>query len=101
MFEKVIQEGPTNLSPSGPDGVVKVAGVHGRWLSNFTFSHPGYSNVYGESDTKSLSLAGNVRYLNPLNGLHDQFVLEGNWKKADQSNGFFIVEMQKRPSGTP
>ncbi len=94
MFEALKQEGPTNLPPTGPDGVIKVSGLHQWWGSEFIFSRQGYSNSYGNYEAKSLTLAGQVRYY-PSGVLQDQFYLVGDITTADKSNGCFIVEMQK------
>ena len=94
MFQELKQEGPTNLPPTGLDGVIKVSGLHRWWSSDFIFSRPGYSNVYGLYGTRGLTLSGQLRRF-PAGRLQDQFYLEGNLVVADKSNGCFLVEMQK------
>jgi hypothetical protein len=94
MLEKLKQEGPTNLPPTGSDGTIKVKGLHHWWASEFIFSRSGYSNLYGYYDTRGLMLGGEVNYF-PQGQLQDQFYLKGNVKTADKTNGFFIVEMQR------
>lgn len=94
MFQELKQEGPTNLPPTGLDGVIKVGGLHRWWSSDFIFSLPGYSNVYGVYGTRGLTLSGRMKHF-PPGRLQDQFYLEGNLTVADKSNGCFLVEMQK------
>jgi len=94
MFQTLKQEGPTNLPPSGPDGVVAVAGLHRWWTNDFIFSRPGYSNVYGGYGSGGLTLGQSMRHF-PPGPLQDQFILEGSMKAAVKSNGCFLVEMPK------
>jgi hypothetical protein len=93
-FSTAKQEGPTYLPPSDSNGVIKVAGMHRWWSSEFIFSQLGYSNVYGYYNTKSLNLADQFCYY-PTGSFQDQFILKGDIKIADKTNEFFIVEMQR------
>ena len=94
MFQQLKQEGPTNLPPSGSDGVVKVDGLHRWWSSDFTFSRPGYSNVYGGFGSGKLVLSERMQHF-PPGQLQDQFWLTGPMTVAEKSNGCFLVEMRK------
>jgi hypothetical protein len=94
MLETLKQEGPTNLPPTGPDGMICVSGLHRWWTSEFIFVCPGYSNIYGLYGSGRLSLA-EMKSPFPPGPLQDQFILEGNLKSAQKSNGCFLVEMRK------
>lgn len=84
--------GPTNLPPSGQDGVIHVHGLRRNWTSRFVFTHPGYSNVYGIYSRGGLGLdervwdAGEGRFTG-------QFTLEGKLATASLSNGCFVVPL--------
>jgi hypothetical protein len=98
MFQLRKQEGPTNLPPSGTDGVIRVVGLHRWWSSDFIFACPGYSNVYGGYDSGRLTLAPAMSHYPPMpwpDPFKDQFTLEGQLKLAQKSNGCFLVEMHK------
>jgi hypothetical protein len=41
------ETGPTNLPPSGDDGLVTISGVHEHWSNRFSFSCSGYRTIYG------------------------------------------------------
>jgi hypothetical protein len=94
MFQPLKQEGPANLPPSGPGGIVKVDGLHRWWSSDFTFSHPGCSNVYGIYGSGKLTVSDQMQHF-PSGPLQDQFWLRGHLTVADKSNGCFLVEMQQ------
>ena len=94
MFQLLKQEGPTNLPPSGPDGIVKVDGLHRWWSSDFTFSRPDYSNVYGTYGSGNLTVSEQMRRF-PSGPLQDQFWLDGHLTVAAKSNGCFLLQMQK------
>lgn len=94
MFQALKQEGPTNLPPSAADGVIRVVGLHRWWTSDFIFTRPGYSNVYGGYVSGRLSLAEAMRHF-PPGPLQDQFILQGQSRVAEKTNGCFIVEMHK------
>jgi len=98
MFQSLKQEGPTNLSPSGPDGITRVVGLHRSWTSEFIFACPGYSNVYGGYGSGRLTLAAAMSHYPPVpwpGPFKDQFMLEGQLKLAHKSNGCFLIEMHK------
>lgn len=87
-------EGPTNLPPSGQDGIISVEGLHRDWGSRFIFSCPGHSNVYGFYSVGKMGLAERVTYL-PPGPLEGEFILDGNLTSAFQSNGCFLVKMPR------
>ena len=66
-------EGPTNLPPSGQDGLVNVGELHRNWSGSLIFTCSGYSNVYGEFTSKGkLILAEQIEYFPPVS-LRDSF----------------------------
>ena len=85
--------GPTNLPPSGQDGVVEAVGLQRNWVSSFVFTHPGYSNVYGIYSGGKLGLAERVSGLEGR--FKGQFILEGKLATASLSNGCFVVPLPK------
>lgn len=93
-FQRLKKEGPTNLPASGPDGMVKVDGLHRWWSSDFTFSRPGYSNVYGIYGSGNLTVSEHMLRFSP-GPFQDQFWLDGHLALAVKSNGCFHVEMRK------
>jgi len=88
-------EGPTDLPPSGEDGLINVGELHRNWSGSFIFACPGYANVYGEFTSKGkLILAEKIEYF-PPGKLEGQFYLKGDMTSAPQSNGCFLVKMSK------
>lgn len=94
MFQTLKQEGPTNLPSSGPDGIINVAGLHKWWTSEFVFTCSGYSNVYATYEGRRLVSSEEMHHF-PSGQLQDQFMLSGDLKIAEKSNGCFLIEMQK------
>jgi hypothetical protein len=101
MFRPVKQVGPINLPPSGKNGIIETAGLHRSWVSQFVFSCPGYLTVYGDHGTAqggNLWLSTRVSFFT-ANFPGDQFAgifhNEGNAQLAVESNGCFVVAMQK------
>jgi hypothetical protein len=86
--------GPTNLPPSGEDGVIHVGGLRRNWASRFVFTHPGYSNVYGIYSRGGLGLAERVWDAGE-GRFKGQFTLEGKLATASLSNGCFVVPLPK------
>jgi hypothetical protein len=87
--------GPTNLPPSGKEGVIKIGGLHRSWQSRFTFSCAGYSNVYGlYSAGNGLSLGERISYFDDA-FFKGQFMLEGKLTGGILSNGCFLIPMSK------
>jgi hypothetical protein len=86
-------EGPTNLPPSGHDGVIAVSGLHRNWYGRFIFSCPGRSNFFGLYSVGSLGLADRIRYM-PPGPFEGQFILEGTLTSASRSNGCFLIPMK-------
>jgi hypothetical protein len=96
MLQTIIHEGPTNLPPSGPNGIIALGGLHHWWTSEFVFTFPGYSNVYGEYQALAFG-SGHLRLadaMQPISRgvLQDQFFLEGHVKEAVKTNGYFLIE---------
>src|SRR5690349_7267506 len=60
------REGPTNLPPSGEDGVITFGKLHQGWTSYFVLACPGYSNVYGCFPVRGkLHMAKEISYFPP------------------------------------
>jgi hypothetical protein len=96
MFIRAKQEGPTNLPASGQDGMIVVGGLHSSWLNwhnYFAFSCSGFSNVYGIYEGPPLGLGERIFKLD--GELKDAFILEGNLTSIFQSNGCYVIPMQK------
>jgi hypothetical protein len=99
MFSKIKHEGPTNLTPSGQNGIIEIGGLHTWWGSEFIFSCPGYSNVYGGCWTgvfgnSDFLLGERITYF-PPGLLEDQFILEGKLTTANRSKGCFIIPIHR------
>jgi hypothetical protein len=99
MFSRSGHEGPTNLPPLGQNGIIKIGGLHTWWESEFIFSRPGYSNVYGGYETgvfknSDFTLGERVTYF-PPGPFEDEFILEGKLTSANRSNGCFTIPMHK------
>jgi hypothetical protein len=87
-------EGPTNLPPSGDDGLIRVGELHRNWSSYFIFSCPGYSTVYGEFTPSrgQMIVADEIKYF-PPGRFAGEFYLKGNMTSTSQSNGCFVVPL--------
>jgi hypothetical protein len=96
LFRGPGQIGPTNLSASGQDGMIKIEGVHGgTWSGLLIFSCPGYRKLYGYYRYYG------PEYLNLTGNVYDEekrFVLEQPIVTAAVTNGCFVVPMDKIPS---
>jgi hypothetical protein len=86
--------GPTNLPPSGEDGVVHVVGLRRYWTSRFVFTHAGYSSVYGAYSRGGLGLAERV-WDTGEGRFKGQFILEGKLTTASLTNGCLVVPLPK------
>ncbi len=94
MFAKSLSSGPSNLPPSGDDGVIKIAGLHKNWSTRFTLKCTGYSNVYGDySGMYGLGLSGRITDFD--DEYKGQFILEGKLTGGVLTNGCFLIPMQK------
>jgi hypothetical protein len=101
MFQQTKQEGPTNLPPSGQNGIIivqglraPVSGLH-NWHSYFIFSCSGFSNVYGTYEGPPLGLGERKRNFDLHGALKDAFFLEGHLTSIFPSNGCFLVPMRR------
>lgn len=88
----VSHTGPTNLPPSGEDGVITVPGLHETWASCFVFSRPGYATAYGAYCRGALSLAGRINSLHTDTG----FILEGPLAVSRATDGLVPVPMKRQ-----
>jgi hypothetical protein len=87
---RLYQTGPTNLPPSGRDGVITIGGVHKQWSNNLIFSRPGYTTLYGNYNDARLWWTERMTPF-PRGG----FKLEKPFTEAVSSNGYLIIRMQK------
>ena len=94
MFRPLTHYGPTNLPPSGQDGLIEVRGLHQNWLSTFVFSCPGRSNVYGRYSEGVLNVGKNVVYY-PPGELDGEFRFSGDAETAIKTNGCFVIAIPK------
>jgi hypothetical protein len=95
MFAPIKHEGPTNLPPSGSDGIIKLTGVHRSRLNDLKFSAQGYSNVYGICYFPGEMSLGYTMRKFPQGLLEQEFILEGTVTQAARSNGCYVVPMHK------
>jgi hypothetical protein len=84
--------GPTNLPPSKEDGIIIIDGIHRTKLNEFIFSRNGYAPVYG---VDSHSIFGRADRTNSVSVPHG-FVPDGPLDNVRPTNGFIIVQMQRR-----
>ncbi|EEF61724.1 hypothetical protein Cflav_PD4764 [Pedosphaera parvula Ellin514] len=91
LFRGSAHIAPTNLPPSGPDGIIRVEAQPGvTWKGSFIFSCPGCQKLYGFYAPKYLNLAETV------DDEDGDFVLEQPIVSAAVTNGCFIVPMAKK-----
>lgn len=95
MFAPIKHEGPTNLPPSGNDGIIKLTRVHRWWVNELAFSCPGYSNVYGICYLRGEMSLGNAKSDFPGDFLEPEFFLQGTVTGASRSDGCYTVPMHK------
>jgi hypothetical protein len=95
MFQRIAHTAPTNLPPSGQEGLIEVRGIYRTWNSQFVFSLPGYSTVYGHYYSGGdLNLSTQVSRI-PSGLFAGEFYLEGKLEAVGKTNGCFLVRMQK------
>jgi hypothetical protein len=86
----VYHAGPTNLPPSGSDGIIELAGVRESWRSSLVFSKAGYATVYGSYGDSELTLAPATNAV----ATYGPFIIKGPFSVVRPTNGFFIVTMK-------
>jgi hypothetical protein len=91
--------GPTNLPPSGKDGVIAANGIYKKKVNLFIFSRSGYSTVYGGYYLGGILTrysAGCFEQADHTNSiaLRRGFIIEEPLTRVSPTNGFIIVRMR-------
>jgi hypothetical protein len=84
--------GPTNLPPSGEDGVVVVRGIYRGKQNRFIFSKSEYATVYG-----IYSMGRRFSESNQTNSIAgwDGFILEEPLTGITPTNGVIVIRMKE------
>jgi len=83
------QNGPTNLPPSAIDGIITARGVCASKPSMFIFSRRGYRTAYCLYGDGILTEGDSVQE----RGLDNSFVIYGDLKQGDETNGVIVVPL--------
>jgi|ERR1035437_6737670 hypothetical protein len=83
------ETGPTNLPPSGDNGVIKISAVHRDWANRLVLARSGFRTVYGGYTGGQLWLSETVRW---FPGGVSQMVEPVT--EAASTNGCFLAPMQ-------
>jgi hypothetical protein len=99
MFIRTKAEMPVNLPPTGQDGMIVASGLHScywrNWHDYFTFTCPGFSNVYVIYAGSTLSSGERKRDFQFSGPWSDGFWIEGNVTSIVASNGCFLIPMRR------
>lgn len=92
----IAHTGPIRLRFSDDDGLIKVNGKYRNWISEFVFTHPGYSEIYARYGTGREMVVGDKVSRIDSGQLEGEFRFDGETQTVIRDDSMFVLPLKRK-----